>query len=72
MIPEKEKLSWAEGVNKKWEQRIDLVEAGIDYLIKPDFISKGAGAIHPYAKTAYLMGKSYMSAVSKDYKNLAL
>lgn len=68
VIPEKEKLSWAEGVNKKWEQRIDLVEAGIDYLIKPDFISKGAGAIHPYAKTAYLMGKSYMSAVSKDYK----
>ena len=39
----------------------------MDYLIKPDFISKGAGAIHPYAKTAYLMGKNFMSAVSKDY-----
>lgn len=68
MIPPKSEMKWAEDVNGKWKQRIDIVEAGIDYLIKPDFISKGAETIHPHAKTAYLMGKNFLSAVSKDYK----
>ena len=68
VLPPKSEMKWAEEVNGKWEKRIDIVDAGIDYLLKPDFISKGAEALHPYAKTAYLMGKNFVSAVSKDYK----
>ncbi|HEM3598866.1 TPA: hypothetical protein U1C28_001992 [Streptococcus suis] len=68
IIPDKKALSWVKDINNKWKKRVDIVDIGIDYLIKPDFISKGAGAIHPYAKTTYLMGKSFMSAISKDYK----